>query len=1017
MKKRILMCLLALLILGGTALTPGCRSIAAPAEGTDPSFAFLAGKHVAAQTGTISGEVALSVMPDLQIDYYNSQTDCLAALRAGKAAAWVSEEPVIRFMMIGNHDLTIQGGRLDGTSFAAVFARSDAGQALCDQYSAFVDKLWVNGTMAEIDAAWFGTDDSRRTLPDYTAFPDTNGTLRMAVDVFMPPFAYVKDYSIVGYDVDIAARFCEANGYRLEVVPMDFSGILPAVQNGKCDFSSCAITATAERAESVLFSSPNYHSGTVLCVLKAEQAENGQTKTYPSIDEVDGMRFAVLTGSISEQIIGKRYPNAKLNYFETQTDSLAALMAGKVDLWASDEPVIRFLQIEKPELKILDGQLTESNLAAVFPKTEAGQALCDRYSAFVDRLWADGTMKEIDAVWFGADDSKRTVLDYEHLPASNGTLHMAADLAHPPFAFMKDGRAVGYEVDVAARFCREYGYRLVIESMNFGGMLPAVQSGKVDFAASSITVTKERAESVLFSKPDYYGSIVLAMWDKDAAATAAQKGSGSQTAAAARPEYAQFSDLSGKTVSMLTGAPFEELVRSKAPDVGAFSSYSSTPDILLALKSGKTDAFLINNAIAALAVNREPELALFPQNLQDGTFGLAFAKDDPRRDTWQAAFDAIPQEAVRAAWDKWTGADEAVKKLPVQDWPGANGTVRAAVCDTLEPMSYMGGDGELKGFDLEVILMIAREMDVHVEFTGMEFSAVLASVQSGKADIGAGSIIITEERAQAVDFVEYYPAAFMLIVRAEKIPAAENVKNESSRSGIEESFDKTFVREGRWKLFLDGVLTTLLITLLAILFGTIFGFGIFMLCRNGNPAANFITRFCMWLVQGMPMVVLLMILYYIIFGSVAISGVFVAVIGFTLTFGAAVFGLLKMGVGAVDRGQYEAAYALGYSSRRTFFEIILPQALPHVLPAYRGEIVSLIKATAVVGYIAVQDLTKMGDIVRSRTYEAFFPLIAVTVIYFLLEALIGFLVSRISLGFDPERRSRERILKGVKTDD
>ena len=159
------------------------------------------------------------------------------------------------------------------------------------------------------------------------------------------------------------------------------------------------------------------------------------------------------------------------------------------------------------------------------------------------------------------------------------------------------------------------------------------------------------------------------------------------------------------------------------------------------------------------------------------------------------------------------------------------------------------------------------------------------------------------------------------------------------------SFNKTFIREARWKLFVEGVLTTLLITLLSILFGTALGFAVFMLCRNGNPVANLVTRFCLWLVQGMPMVVLLMILFYVIFGSVAISGIAVAVIGFTLTFGAAVFGLLKMGVGAVDSGQYEAAYALGYSNRRTFFRIILPQALPHVLPAYRGEVVGLIKAT------------------------------------------------------------------------
>ena len=468
---------------------------------------------------------------------------------------------------------------------------------------------------------------------------------------------------------------------------------------------------------------------------------------------------------------------------------------------------------------------------------------------------------------------------------------------------------------------------------------------------------------------------------------------------------------------MLTGAPFEELVKSKAPDVKEFSYFSNTPDMVLALKSAKTDAVLINNAIATLAVNRDPGIAMFPQTLQDGTFGIAFAKDSPERDAWQKACDAIPEETKQAAWEKWTGSDESAKVLPEQDWPGSNGTVQAAVCDTLEPMSYAGEGGELKGFDLEMILLMARELDVHVEFVGMEFSAILAAVQSGKADLGAGSIIITEERSQAVDFVEYYPAAFVLIVRTVKAGAAETMEDGAAPSGIATSFEKTFLREGRWKLFAEGVLTTLLITVLSILFGTALGFGVLMLCRGGNPVANFVTRFCLWLVQGMPMVVLLMILYYIIFGSVAISGIAVAVIGFTLTFGASVFGLLKMGVGAVDNGQYEAACALGYSDRRTFFKIVLPQALPHVLPAYRGEIVGLIKATAIVGYIAVQDLTKMGDIVRSRTYEAFFPLIAVTIIYFLLEGLIGFMIGRIAIDFNPKRRKPADILKGVKTDD
>ena len=295
----------------------------------------------------------------------------------------------------------------------------------------------------------------------------------------------------------------------------------------------------------------------------------------------------------------------------------------------------------------------------------------------------------------------------------------------------------------------------------------------------------------------------------------------------------------------------------------------------------------------------------------------------------------------------------------------------------------------------------------------MAFEGMLAAVQTGKVDFAISGIAITEERKESVLFSDpyYTGGTLMAVLRAGK------AEETGFWAGIRSSFQKTFLREERWRLFASGVVTTLVITLLSIILGTALGFAVFMICRNGNPAANLITHFCLWLVQGMPMVVLLMVLYYVIFGTVSISGILVAVIGFTFTFGSSVFGLLKMGVGAVDVGQYEAAWALGYSDRRTFFKIILPQALPHVLPAYRGGIVSLIKATAIVGYIAVQDLTKMGDIVRSRTYEAFFPLIAVTIIYFLLEELVGLIASRITISFNPKRRKAEQILKGVKIDD
>ena len=231
-----------------------------------------------------------------------------------------------------------------------------------------------------------------------------------------------------------------------------------------------------------------------------------------------------------------------------------------------------------------------------------------------------------------------------------------------------------------------------------------------------------------------------------------------QNVDASQPEMAEFTDLKGKTVSMLTGAPFEELVKSKEPGVKQFTNFNNTPDMLLALKDEKTDAVLSNNAIATLAVNRTPGLCLFPKNLQDGVFGFAFEKGGDLRAEWQAAYDTISEETKNEVWKKWTGSDESVKKLPEQDWPGTNGTVRVAACDTLEPMSYAGDGGSVIGFDIEILCLMAKELDVHLEITGMDFSAVMAAVQAGKADIGTGSIIATDERRESVDFVEYFPS-------------------------------------------------------------------------------------------------------------------------------------------------------------------------------------------------------------------------------------------------------------------
>ena len=154
------------------------------------------------------------------------------------------------------------------------------------------------------------------------------------------------------------------------------------------------------------------------------------------------------------------------------------------------------------------------------------------------------------------------------------------------------------------------------------------------------------------------------------------------------------------------------------------------------------------------------------------------------------------------------------------------------------------------------------------------------------------------------------------------------------------------------------------------------------------------------------MVVLLMILYYIVFGRSGLPAVWVAVIGFTLNFGAYVSEIMRSGIGSIDGGQREAALALGYTENKAFFKFIFPQAAVRQLPVYRGEVISLLKSTSVVGYIAIQDLTKMSDIIRSRTYEAFFPLIITAVIYFILAWLLSLLLKLLLRQIDPRKHKR-----------
>lgn len=158
---------------------------------------------------------------------------------------------------------------------------------------------------------------------------------------------------------------------------------------------------------------------------------------------------------------------------------------------------------------------------------------------------------------------------------------------------------------------------------------------------------------------------------------------------------------------------------------------------------------------------------------------------------------------------------------------------------------------------------------------------------------------------------------------------------------------------------------------------------------------NILARIYLTVIRGTPVVVQLLIIYFVIFASVAVGKTFVAVLAFGLNSAAYVAEIVRSGIMSIDNGQFEAGASLGLNYPKTLISIILPQAFKNVLPALANECIVLLKETSVAGYIAVVDLTKGGDIIRSQTYEAFLPLIAVALIYLIMVMILSSLVTRL----------------------
>ena len=226
---------------------------------------------------------------------------------------------------------------------------------------------------------------------------------------------------------------------------------------------------------------------------------------------------------------------------------------------------------------------------------------------------------------------------------------------------------------------------------------------------------------------------------------------------------------------------------------------------------------------------------------------------------------------------------------------------------------------------------------------------------------------------------------------------------------VVEKFKNDFLTDNRYQFVLTGLKNTVLIAFCAALMGIVIGFVVAVIRSTHDKTGtlkigNFICNLYLTIIRGTPTMVQLLIIYYVIFGSVSINKILVAILAFGINSGAYVAEIFRSGIMSIDNGQFEAASSLGLSYKKTFIYVILPQAFKNVLPALANEFIVLLKETSISGYIGLTDLTRGGDIIRSITYDAMLPLLVVALVYLVMVVILSALVKKL----ERRLRSNER---------
>ncbi|MDZ7776996.1 MAG: ABC transporter permease subunit [Bacteroidales bacterium] len=589
--------------------------------------------------------------------------------------------------------------------------------------------------------------------------------------------------------------------------------------------------------------------------------------------------------------------------------------AGQVDAVITAYPAALNISKHNSDLTLIAEPVDYENTAVAMGREDT--TLLRTIDSLITALRQDGTFKDMQRRWLKKDFSPYETVEIA-IPEEGEPLKIGTSATREPFCFIDENQKItGHDGEFALRIAAALNRPVKFLDMKFSALIPALQSGKVDMIVAGMTATEERAKSVNFSQPYFRNSqVMIVRTTEQQQVQQAQQGH----------KMKVLDDIADKTVGVYAGTIHDAFVEKHYPEA-TIRRYNTPADIIMALKMDKIDVAFLDLVSAKVMLKSNPEIGILSENALSLPVAAGFSHKNP---ALRGEFNRFLKE-IRAdgtydtIYQRWFVEDPEEAVMPVFSYSEEDPKITLATAVGDLPNSAIVNN-EHVGFDIEMLKTFARRKGYNLIINTMEFGSLVAALSSGKADIIADGLAITDERKKYVAFSDSYNT-FKTGVLAltknlyqnnneDKVISAEKTKTAMELTflqDIAESFYSNIIHEKRYILILNGLKVTIIISILATLLGTLLGGLICFMKMSKNRLMQTFSSVYISVLRGTPVLVVLMIIFYVVFASVDIDPVTVAILAFGLNFAAYVSEMFRTGIESIDRGQTEAGIALGFT--------------------------------------------------------------------------------------------------------